>query len=142
MKGTFLCLLLFLSVTASAGIYRWVDENGKTHFGDRPPQTVETENVNLRYNTFSGYEVKENEGPATKKVVMYSTEWCGVCKRAKRYFKANNIPFVEYDIEKSRKAAREYKKLGGRGVPLILVGKQRMSGFSEAGFKKIYGGDS
>jgi glutaredoxin len=66
----------------------------------------------------------------------------GVCKRAKRYFKANNIPFVEYDIEKSRKAAREYKKLGGRGVPLILVGKQRMSGFSEAGFKKIYGGDS
>jgi hypothetical protein len=76
MKGTFLCLLLFLSVTASAGIYRWVDENGKVHFGDRPPQAVETENINLRYNTFSGYEIKESEGPAANKVVMYSTEWC------------------------------------------------------------------
>ncbi|GGY31451.1 hypothetical protein GCM10011297_00180 [Bacterioplanes sanyensis] len=30
--------LLLLWVTAShAGIYRWVDDNGKVHFGDRPP---------------------------------------------------------------------------------------------------------
>ena len=73
-----------------------------------------------------------------KKVVMYSTEWCGVCKKAKAYFNANNVPFREYDIEKDEKRMREYRKLNGKGVPLILVGKQRMSGFSTSSFEKMY----
>jgi len=28
--------------------------------------------------------------------------------------------------------------MGAKGVPVILVGKQRMNGFSAAGFKQIY----
>jgi len=48
------------------------------------------------------------------------------------------IRFTEYDIEKSSKGKRLYKNLGARGVPVILVGKKRMNGFSEAGFEKIY----
>jgi hypothetical protein len=28
--------------------------------------------------------------------------------------------------------------MGATGVPVILVAKQRMNGFSEAGFEKIY----
>ncbi len=38
-----LILLLVLSatgVTASAGIHRWVDENGQVQFGDRPPANM------------------------------------------------------------------------------------------------------
>jgi hypothetical protein len=30
-------ILLLVATTATAGIYRWVDENGHTHFGERPP---------------------------------------------------------------------------------------------------------
>ncbi len=30
-------LLVLLATSASAGIYRWVDENGQVHFGTRPP---------------------------------------------------------------------------------------------------------
>ena len=69
---------------------------------------------------------------------MYSTDWCGYCKQARQYFKKNKIDFVEYDIEKSRNVRRAYKKLGATGVPVILVGKQRMNGFSIAGFNRIY----
>ncbi|WP_198147347.1 glutaredoxin family protein [Gilvimarinus polysaccharolyticus] len=36
---------------------------------------------------------------APTRVVMYAS-WCGYCKKARRYFRANNIPFTEYDIEK------------------------------------------
>ena len=32
-----LALLLSLSGTGLAGIYKWVDEHGKVHFGDSPP---------------------------------------------------------------------------------------------------------
>ena len=42
----------------------------------------------------------ENEPAQRKNVVMYSSEWCGVCKKAKTYFNANDIPFREYDVEK------------------------------------------
>jgi len=37
---------------------------------------------------------------------------------------------MEYDIEKMPSKQREFKRLGGKGVPLITVGKQKMSGFS------------
>ena len=33
------------------------------------------------------------------KVVMYSTSWCGYCKKAKNYFEANKIAYIEKDIE-------------------------------------------
>jgi glutaredoxin len=69
---------------------------------------------------------------------MYSTSWCGYCKKARKPFERNNIPYQEHDIEKSKKAAQEYKRLNGRGVPVILVGKRRMNGFSARTFDKIY----
>ncbi|MES9963868.1 MAG: glutaredoxin domain-containing protein [Candidatus Sedimenticola sp. 20ELBAFRAG] len=133
-------LLMFIAGTAVAGIYKWVDENGKTHFGDKPPQQSGAEQMELQLNTFSGYQVRErDDGIATGgKVVIYSTTWCGVCERAKDYFKANNIPYSEYDVEKSEKGKRDFKRMKGRGVPVILVGSKRMDGFSEAKFKAIY----
>jgi glutaredoxin len=76
---------------------------------------------------------------ATKKVVIYSASWCGHCKKARQYFIANKIAFVEYDIEKSKAAQRHYLKLGGTGgVPLIMVGKRKIQGFSAARFNKLY----
>ena len=76
-----------------------------------------------------------------RQVVMYSTTWCGVCKRAKGYFRERDIPYREYDVEKSAKGRRDYQRLKGRGVPIILVGDQRMNGFSRDRFESIYRGD-
>jgi len=44
-----LTILLFLLVTpmALAGAYRWVDENGQTHFGDRPPTGTTSDEISL-----------------------------------------------------------------------------------------------
>jgi glutaredoxin len=79
-----------------------------------------------------------NKADTKKNVVIYSASWCGVCKKAKTYFRRNGIPFTEYDIEKGTRAKRMYKKLGATGVPVIIVGRKRMNGFSEAGFNRIY----
>ena len=35
--GRLLFLMLLVSTVAGAGIHRWVDEEGRTHFGDQPP---------------------------------------------------------------------------------------------------------
>ena len=141
-RSVWLFIILFLAGSASAGIYKWVDENGKTHFTDRPPQSQKTEQVTLRINTYTTPEISELESvvAAGRGVIMYSTEWCGVCKKAKRYFKQKGIRYTEFDIEKNPKARAEFKRLGGKGVPVILIGKRRMNGFSPASFQRLYGG--
>jgi len=68
---------------------------------------------------------------------MFSTEWCGVCKKAKKYFRENGIRYKDYDIEKSSKGRKLYDDMGATGVPVILVGKKRMNGFSASKFERL-----
>ncbi len=37
---------------------------------------------------------------------------------------------MEYDIDWSSKAKRQFRKLGGRGVPLILIGTEKIPGWN------------
>jgi glutaredoxin len=70
-------------------------------------------------------------------VVMYATAWCPYCAKARAYFGTTRTAYIEHDIEKSVDARAEFKRLGGRGVPLILVGREKMSGFSELAFESL-----
>jgi glutaredoxin len=73
-----------------------------------------------------------------QKVVMYATSWCPYCQQARNYFRQQGIPYTEYDIERDAEAKRRYQAFGGRGIPVIFVGKRRMNGFSASGFNRIY----
>ena len=64
------------------------------------------------------------------RVVMYATAWCGYCQKAREYFVANKISYVEFDIEKDRAAHRDYEALRGSGTPLLYHGYARLSGFN------------
>ncbi|RHW76126.1 glutaredoxin family protein [Colwellia sp. RSH04] len=137
-----LIITLFIIFTSSHAqeIYKWVDENGKVHFGDRKPDTQnEVEALNIKLiNSVETVTYQPSSIDVGKKVVIYTTSWCGYCKKAKKYFGSKRIRYTEKNIEKSKIAKMEFDKLGGKGVPVILVGKKRMSGFSEAGFERIY----
>lgn len=67
---------------------------------------------------------------AGNQVVLYATDWCGYCQKTRELFAANDIPYVEYDIEKSTKHNREYRRLGGRGVPVVTVNGQVIHGYA------------
>jgi hypothetical protein len=43
-----ICLLWALAVPAAAQVYKWVDENGRTHYGERAPQGRKAEDVEPR----------------------------------------------------------------------------------------------
>lgn len=68
-------------------------------------------------------------------VVLFSTSWCGYCRKARQYLNQNGIAHVEYDIEKSSEGKRRFAALGGRGVPLILVGNEQIRGWNPAALK-------
>lgn len=139
-----LCLCV-CGAGAWAEVYRWTDADGRVHFGDKPPRDAQTEQVEIRINSYSAPQIVQPPTPShrieaavRKAVVMYSASWCGVCKRAAAYFRAEGIPFTEYDVERSAKGRADFRRLGGRGVPVILVGQARMNGFSEAHFEQLY----
>ena len=55
-------------------------------------------------------------------IVMYSTTWCGDCRRAKRIFGASGVEYTEINIDEDWAAAKEVMRLNGgmRSVPTIL----------------------
>lgn len=38
---------------------------------------------------------------------------------------------MEFDIERNQRAFKEFQRLGSRGVPVILIGQQRIDGFNK-----------
>lgn len=69
-------------------------------------------------------------------IILYGTSWCGYCAKARAFFKANGIQYTELDIEKTTEGHEGHKKLGGGGVPLIVVGDVVMHGYNEAGLRQ------
>lgn len=141
MRAVVLMLVLFGAALApavlAAGVYKWTDADGRTHFGDRPPEDAAVQEVKIQ--TFDGPAEVETVAPefVYRSVVIYTTDWCGVCKQAKAHLKSRGVVFTEFDIEKNGLAKAEFKRLNGKGVPLILVGDKRMSGFSAARLDKL-----
>lgn len=147
----FILAASFMTCQVQAGLYKWVDEHGRIHYSDRKPldTQVESEAVAGSISTYGspGYSKDVLATPNEKKparqqrVTLYGTQWCGVCKEAKAYFRKNRIPFTEYDVETTEKGRQDYAKMNGRGVPIILVGDQRMNGFSQRNFEALYRGN-
>jgi glutaredoxin len=65
---------------------------------------------------------------AVKSVVIYTTSNCPVCKQAKQYFTQKGVPYREIDIETSQ-GKSEFRRNGGTGTPLIMVGSTKVDGF-------------
>ena len=61
---------------------------------------------------------------------MYGVPDCGYCRQARAYFADQGIDYVEYNINKSSKRLREFRRLGGRGTPLIRVDGKTIQGFN------------
>jgi len=134
-----LCALSLLVFTAQAGVYKWTDDQGRVHYSDAPPATGQAEQLKIRINSYTGPAVisKAKGSPAAsrKEVVIYSTAWCGYCKKAKAFMDSRGVRYREVDVETDATGREEFVKLGGRGVPVILVGESRMDGFNEGGLE-------
>lgn len=65
-------------------------------------------------------------------VLMFSTNWCPHCERARRFFRANGVSVVDHDVDADARAAAELeRRSGGKAVPLIDVDGRELRGFNE-----------
>lgn len=131
-------LCLVAASAASQPVYRWVDAKGRVQITtEKPPAGVGASAIEAPVRSYAGVPTVSGtpaaapSAAAPAEVKMYATDWCPYCRKAREFFARRNIPYIEFDIEKSAAARAEYDRLGARGVPVILVGTQRMNGFGE-----------
>ena len=69
-------------------------------------------------------------------IIMFTTESCPYCKKAKTYLASKGVSWCERDIEWSDEDAQLFKQLGGKGTPLTIIGNQVIGGYVENRFDR------
>ena len=146
--------VLLLQAPVQAEIYKWVDANGTTTFRDTPPPAgVDATAVTLSpLNTYTAPSPRSGDHMAEEptadspppsvhaSVDLYTTSWCGYCRRAKAYLTQHGVAFREYDVEKDPAAARRKQQLGGGdGVPFAVINGKTIRGFDPAAYDAALG---
>ncbi|MCX6450978.1 MAG: thioredoxin family protein [Actinobacteria bacterium] len=56
------------------------------------------------------------------KVTMYGAEWCGDCRRSKKFMEGNNVEFNYINVEEDLTAAEKVKEInnGMQSIPVIV----------------------
>lgn len=69
-------------------------------------------------------------------IFMYSSQNCAYCYITKEFFKKHNLPYTEYDIERSEKHMKMFYLLGGSGTPLVIINNEIIHGYDERLMRK------
>lgn len=71
------------------------------------------------------------------RVVLFTTSTCSWCRRAKKYFRENRVPFKEINVERDERAALDVqRKTGQAGVPVIKIGGRWIVGFDRPAIER------
>jgi len=62
------------------------------------------------------------------RIVLYGTDWCPYCKKLREDFAANNVDYLDYDVEKPYKQVDLLRTLSIGGYPTVYIGYKRLPG--------------
>jgi glutaredoxin len=79
-----------------------------------------------------GVHLAANEIDPDCDIVVFTTETCPYCAKARELLDNSEHYWCEFDINESREAHRLFKELGGRGVPFAFIGNQEIRGYNQA----------
>lgn len=138
----FIIIALFctLAGTAQAGLYRFVDSQGKVHYSDKPlAGAVDVKQLklgappmpddSLPYETLRA----RNNFPVT----LYTAPNCGApCSDARTFLHKRGIPYTEHNLDTNDKIEAYRQANGGLEIPTLTVGDTRLKGFLESAWNK------
>ena len=117
---------MFLKTTRNLILYGLILVAGLAA-GRYIPQLIRMVTPSYSEGNFSAYYPD-----AGTRVIVYGTETCPYCIKTRAYLKERHIAFADLDVSKTEKGKHDFEKLGGKGVPLILIGDRQMNGFNPA----------
>lgn len=69
-------------------------------------------------------------------IELFGTDWCGHCRKAREFMRANGISFTNHDVDANPMLKERARRLSGSGgVPVIVIDGAVMTGFSVPSFQ-------
>lgn len=141
----FFVAILWASLVQAQNTYRWVDDKGKVHFGDRPPAVAAGKVVEERRQARVGGGGSEQASPEARQaaekfpVTLYVSADCGEpCKQGVAHLKKRGIPFAEKTVASNEDAEALAKLVGGDPVvPVLQVGSKTRKGFASGSWDDL-----
>ena len=121
-------------------IFRWVDKDGKVHYGDMlppPAEAKDVQNKKLKDSVIEQDAVPYGMSTAMKNnpVVLYATDCGAPCSNGKALLARRGIPFMEKNPQSDPEAAAALKGLSSTPqVPTIMIGANSIQGYEEEGW--------
>jgi glutaredoxin len=143
MKRLLFLALSLVTATASAQMYRWVDQNGKVNYTDTPPPPAAAKSVQQK--KLGGSVVETNQLPfqlqeaiRSYPVVLFTSPSCkDGCVQARDLLGKRGIPFREFSVFDDDTNATLKKATGANQVPTLTVGAQVQVGYEPGGFNTL-----
>lgn len=142
MKRAAWLLMALAATAAQAQYFRWVDEQGKTHYGDRPPPTAAGKAQAMRQGAPMAdkqLSFAVREAMATFPVTLHVTADCAEgCKEGRDYLKHRGIPFSEKNVASNEDLDALKKLAGGEAVvPVLTVGSKTAKGWLKSDWQRL-----
>lgn len=140
---------------AVEGIYRFTDSRGVTHFVDEEARVPEGHRAGAKVRSLPVLTVYRGEfsrlrpgrggvapaeprpsaSGAGARAVVYSAEWCGVCRKTKAWLRERGVAVEERDIDRDPRALAELVAIAGKdpAIPVTVIGGKAVGGFDPAG---------
>jgi glutaredoxin len=83
--------------------------------------------------------VKRRASGRNSGVVLYYADWCGYCKKAKRWLDERNIGYDLRDVDIARYGEELAEVSGSKSVPVLSVGGEIVRGFNPDAYKRALG---
>lgn len=66
-------------------------------------------------------------------VVLYTTSWCGWCRKTQAWLDAQGVSYVNKDVEDDPDAGAEMRELtgGDGGIPVVVIDGEVIQGYNE-----------
>lgn len=77
------------------------------------------------FNSTSKINIDENVD-----VVLLATAWCKYCEKTRKLLNKHDVPYVEYDIEKSSQGRDYYERVGKGGIPILIINGEILRGYA------------
>lgn len=136
-------------------LYKTIGPDGRIEYTDRPPAdgkaaktlnfadlpaTPLPESV-LRYREQlqkSMHKRLANAGKSAAEPQLFTAVWCGYCRKAKAYLAERGLAYREHDIDTADGQLAFAQAGSASGIPLLLVGEQRVQGFSVSAYDAVF----
>jgi glutaredoxin len=143
IRHAILAVMVLASTSVNAQAYRWVDDKGRTQFGDTPPPGAKS----VKKTDIGAGDVPEGPQPLPFEVqraqkdfpvTLFTAPICKKpCEMARAVLNKRGVPFTEVQVWNPETLEQLKSRAGSDSVPALMVGRSAQSGFDRGRYDAL-----